>query len=530
MLHSHQPRSVYRRVRAARPNSSIPVRVLLAFLVPLAGCQQGGDRSAGTEADRSRITVLYCCDHRVFGPYFEMPAKFLVFQSLVVLDENGELEGRLARAWEHSDDYLHWTIRLRSDVTWHDGVPFTARDVEFTLNLLRHPDVLALSPSAFDLEVVDDTTLTIDLADGTGFDPLARWRVYYPRHLLENRDPAKRTSWDFWEKPVGTGAYSYVRHVPNVMTEFAAYPDYYRGRARVDRVTLKYAESSVAELLAGNVDALGWADHEDAMVIADDPEYSVYFGIYPTNYLAILWNWRVSALRDPQVRRALTLAIDRRELHRLLGFPDETPYFDVIFRRRQYRRGEVPPPLPHDRPGAARLLEGAGWVDLDGDGIRERNGERLYFELLVSPEEAKAAVFVQQELTEVGVEVDVNQLALNIVRRRISRGDFDAAIRSFHMETGGRYGAAALYGTESLLGYQNSEVAHLLEAASSTPSPDSLDALYRRLWPHFQRDLPMTHLSPGVQAFVVHRRIRGLETGSRAAPVANMEYLWIEEE
>ena len=313
------------------------------------------------------------------------------------------------------------------------------------------------------------------------------------------------------------------------MTEFAAYPDYYRGRARVDRVTLKYAESSVAELLAGNADALGWAEHEDALVVADDPEYSVYYEIDPTNYRAILWNWRVSALRDPRVRRALTLAIDRRELHRLLGFPDETPYFDVIFRRLQYHRGEVPPPLPHDQMGAGRLLEGAGWVDRDGDGIRERNGERLYIELLVSPEEAKAAVLVQRELTDVGVEVEIQQLALSMVRRRISEGDFDAVIRLLFIEPGGRYGAAALYGNESLLGYRNSEVAHLLEAASSTPSADSVDALYRRLWPHFQRDLPMTYLSPGVQAFVAHRRIRGLETGTRAAPVANMEYLWIEE-
>jgi ABC-type transport system substrate-binding protein len=197
---------------------------------------------------------------------------------------------------------------------------------------------------------------------------------------------------------------------------------------------------------------------------------------------------------------------------------------------RQYHRGEVPPPLSHDQTVAARLLEDAGWVDLDEDGIRERDGERFHIELLVSPEEAKAAVFVQRELANVGVEVEIQQLALNMVRRRISEGDFDATIRLLGIGPGGRYGAAALYGTESVLGYANGEVAALLEAASNMPSTDSVDALYRELWPHFERDLPMTYLSPGVQAFVVHRRILGLETGTRAAPVANMEYLWIEEE
>lgn len=499
----------------------------MALLLPVAGCGRSGDEPDGARADESAITVLYCCGHEVFGPSWDMPAKYLVFQPLATMGADGELEGRLAHSWEHSEDFLDWTIHLRSDVTWHDGVPFTARDVEFTLDLLRHPEVLAI-PSSFEVRVIDDTTLTMRLEEDSDFDPLDEWVTYYPEHLLRDLDPAVWYNWDFWVSPVGTGGFRYVRHEPNVMTEFVAYADYYRGRPQIDRVTLKYAESSVTELLSRNVDALGWPRNEDISAISSDPDYAVYYETYPSNYRAILWNQRVPALRDPVVRRALTLAIDRAELHEILLLPSGTPYFDVPFTRRQFFRGQAPAPLSHDPAAATALLDGAGWVDEDGDGIRMKEGKPLSLDLLVSAEEAKGAVFVQQELAEVGVAVRIDQLDLNIVRRRTDIGDFDALSRIFHMGPTGRYGTAALYGTESILGYENPEVAELLTAAPRTPIPDSVDALYRKTWPHFQRDLPMTYLSPGVRGFVAHRKVRGLQSGTRADIVANLEYLWIE--
>lgn len=504
------------------PGRGRPHGIVAVGLLVLAACASE-DRDAWPRP--THIRVLYCCDHRVYGPYWDMPAKLLVFQGLVGLDERGNLEPRLARSWEHSDDYRHWTIRLRSDVTWHDGTPFSARDVAFTYALLAHPEVLSLPRDVIMATVLDDTTLTIDVADGRAFDPLDPWDVVYPKHLLEHLDPAELTSWAFWAAPVGTGGYRYSRHVPNTMTEFVAYPDYWRGEPAIDTVTVRYAESAVTELLAGNVDVLGWARIEDIPAIEADSTYTVYHDIDPSVYRAILWNQRVPALADPRVRRALTLAIDRPSLHRVLGLPPETPFFDVLASGRQYRSGEVPVPLPHDSAEAARLLDQAGWVLRDGSTVRTREGTPLRFELLVSVEGSKAAVFVQQELAALGVDAQVQQLALNIVRRRIVGGDFDAVIRGFSAGIGGRFGTGSLFGEESVLGYRNPAVIALLRAARETADPDSLDALYRGLWPHFQRDLPLTHLGPVVQAFVTHRRIRGLVQGTRAAPLMNMEYL-----
>ena len=91
-------------------------------------------------------------------------------------------------------------------------------------------------------------------------------------------------------------------------------------------------------------------------------------------------------------------------------------------------------------------------------------------------------------------------------------------------------GAGSLFGPESVIGYRNPRVIDLLLAAWQTADPDSLDAIYRSLWPHFERDLPLTYLAPNVQAFVAHRRIHGLVQGTRADPLASMEYLRVDQD
>jgi len=111
-------------------------------------------------------------------------ADFLVFLPLATLDENGELEGRLAKSWEHSGDYREWTYHLRTDVHWHDGNPVTAHDVKFTLDLLSHPDVL--EHPHLSATVLDDATLTIISSREHYYQADI---VYYPKHLLEHLEP-----------------------------------------------------------------------------------------------------------------------------------------------------------------------------------------------------------------------------------------------------------------------------------------------------------------------------------------------------
>ncbi len=507
------------------------------------GCDLGGDRSRATPPG---LTVLYPIAE--WGELFtDSSSQFLLFLPLVTRNAKGELEGRLADRWEHSPDYRTWTIHLRKDVRWHDGVPVTAHDVKFTLDLLSHPARAAgwVPPGAFSITVLDDSSYAITYhkqaiggggkPPGAG-SPLDDYTVYYPRHLLEKLDPREFFEWEFWTHPVGNGPYRYVRHVPRTMMEFEANPDYYKGRPRIARVVLKFFAGEYApltELLAGNVDALVGIEQMDLLKLAGDSRFRPYHSV-GSEYLlrAIVWNQRDPLFHDRKVRRALTLAINRRELHRALNLPEGIPIFDVIPPERQFQRDQLPEPLPYDPELAKRLLDEAGWRDTGGDGVRGRDGEAFRFAALAAPRSGldKAVVYIQAQLRRVGIQMDVQTMEFPLVRERVKAGKFQAAMFVVNQKLTSPVGLVALFGENSPIGYANSSVIALLKKAQATVNPDEIDQILRDLMPIFQADLPVTFLYPNVGTTVASRRIRGLSSPYRADPVEYMEELWVEED
>ena len=529
LIHENHRRSLWQMPPRVRSRS------LLAFACFLAlaafGCSRSDDRAV---SDRSTLTVLYPFDERVLGAEGRAsysPAQFLVFLPLVTQSAEGELEPRLARSWEHSPDYRTWRVHLRTDVRWHDGVPVTALDVQFTMDLLSHPDILVEAPGAYTLKVVDDSTFTITYEQSSTYGTPASsgsiFNAINPKHLLAGLDPEEFWDWDFWTHPVGNGPYRYVRHEPQTMIDLEANPDYYRGKPRIDRVVLKFGSSAIPELLSGSVDAVAYVDRMELTALEGDAFFEVYDQILFNSVTAIVWNQRRQFFRDKRVRRALTLAIDRPELQRVLNLPSDLPIFDVIFTDSQFRRGGLPAPLAHDPEEAARLLEEAGWRDADGDGFRERAGEAFRFGLLVSGGESRtAAVFIQDQFRRVGVRMEV--IEQDSHWERVLNADFDASILPVH--PGGGLGHDVYFGSESVLGYRNSTVVRLLGEAAATLNPDEVDQIYRQLMPVFQEDIPITSLYPDVRTTVARRRVRGLSTPYRAEPVWHVDDMWLLDE
>lgn len=512
--------------------------VALVSAVAVTGCSTPGD--AGDSSDTT-LTVLYNADERLFGPYWSVEAWFLMFLPLATWDESGEVIGRLARTWEHSTDYRTWTFHLRPGVRWHDGVPVTAGDVKWSIELAGHPDVLYDDPwhDVDSIRVRNDSTLTIFY--GRPRDARNAWMVYWPRHLLEGLDPAQFYQWDFWIQPVGDGPYRYVRHVPKTMVELEANPEFYAGKPAIDRVIIKFGGGEgIAELLSGNVDAIAWADPTDVPRLEADPRFRVYHQIGPgIPWLqALFWNVRSSLFGDRRVRRALTHAIDRRELLGALNLPEDLRVTDVLFTGRQYHRGDIPPPLAYDPEQAKAMLTDAGWIDGDGDGLRERDGRSLRFTALSPPGSAEqAAVYIQASLRKVGVHMEIQTLDMNLLRGRVRDGEFEAVFFPYWNSVDGQIGwlAPGLGNGDGTphssagIGYDDPEVARLLASVRETVEPDHVDSLYRELAPLIRRDLPITFLYPEVATYMVHRRVRGLESPFRADPIQFLERLWIEE-
>jgi peptide/nickel transport system substrate-binding protein len=209
----------------------------------------------------------------------------------------------------------------------------------------------------------------------------------------------------------------------------------------------------------------------------------------------------------------------------VLNLPQDLPIVDAVLTSRQYRRGELPEPVPYDPDSAGRLLDAAGWRDADGDGVRERGAQRFRFVALAPGGlvEGRAPVFVQEQLRRIGIRMDVQMMEDELIGSRLRAGEFDAA---FHRiwNTIGKW-----LGEGSPIGYRNPRVVALLRAARATGDPDEIDRIYRELMPVLRADLPVTLLFPVVQTVVAHRRVRGLQSPFQADPFMRMEHLWLEE-
>ncbi len=504
------------------------------YLPVLAALACGGDRSRFEE---STLTILTGGDEWALGPQADNYPQHLVFLTLVQLDERREPQPRLAESWEHSPDYRTWTIRLRRDVRWHDGVPVTAHDVLFSMQLFTHPDIQYWRAGPIEsFALHDDFTVTVTFSKPT-LEPVDGWSSIYPKHLLEQLDPGEYHSWEFWTRPIGAGPYRYVRHTPETMMEFEANPDYFLGRPLIERVVIKFGGGAnpVIELLSGNVDAVWGFSEADVQKVVGDPRYRVYREMNDSYARALLWNHAHPLFRDPSVRRALAMAIDRREVHQVLNLPEDTPIFDGIFTGRQFWRGEFGPALPYDPERAKQLLAAAGWRDTDGDGIRELNGEDAAFTLLAAVASGgvfrtyeRVGISLQEQLRDVGIRVEVKPLESGLVGRRLRNGEFDAAMRIFSTYPAAILGAG-VFGDASRIGYQNPELVRLLETADGTADPESRDSLYREMQEIFHADLPVLFLYPHGWSSVVHRRVRGLERPLRVNPFTYMEHLWLED-
>ncbi|MGH7564575.1 MAG: ABC transporter substrate-binding protein [Gemmatimonadota bacterium] len=499
------------------------VRLALALACLAAGCSPPAERS---EAARSTVTISY--EEAWLDPESDMPAKFLWLLPLTALDEGGDLEPRLARSWEHSPDWREWTYRLRTDVRWHDGMPVTAHDVEHSVRLWHHPDVLhyytAFVESA---TALDDSTVRIRYTPAADLS-IASYLAFWPKHVVEKLDPKRFYAWDFWTHPVGNGPYRFVRYLPGTAIEFERNPDYVLERPRIERVILRFTGAEgLTALLGGEVDAVSWTDPGEISKLAADPRFRVYFAPESYRGYAILWNASRPLFADPRVRRALTLAIDRRGLLRALNLPDWIPVVDAPFTDRQLRRGELPASLPYDPAEASRFLDAAGWRDLDGDGIREKDGRPFRFTALIFGDERRG-VFIQAELRRVGVRVDLQPLDRSSAFERIRAGDFEAAVSTYDNNPGSL--ASIALGKGPPLGYRNQRVAELVALAAATSVPDERDGIYRELAAILREDLPITFLFPRVDVVIAQRRLRGLREPWRVDPAWHMEDLWIEED
>jgi peptide/nickel transport system substrate-binding protein len=349
---------------------------------------------------------------------------------------------------------------------------------------------------------------------------------------MEDLDRSEFWNWDYWGTAIGNGPYRLVQFDPEMGFQFEANPDYYAGRPGIDRVDILWAgQESVVELLAGNGDVAVLEPFE-LPKLGNDPRFATYPQINLGRILAFYWNLEHELFRAATVRKALTHAINRRQVLNVLGYPENIPIVDGPFTRGQYARGELPEPLPYDRELAESLLESAGWIDTNGDGIREKGGRDFAFEAIVpeGPTRSRIATLVQAALREVGVRMELTSMSVMVADVKASNPDFAAAVFSLSNVLQGWMGVDSVLGAESMMGYDNPEMHRLIDAAMDTVDPKQIDRIYDRIIEICIEDVPVTFI--GVQTFyvVAHRRVRGFPPLLMKYPMEYVEHLWIDED
>lgn len=472
-------------------------RGILRLSTLLFACSTVLNACGGESATRepSTLSQLVRGDERLLGPWGPLPQQSLVFLPLFERSFP-ESPFQLSESWDISPDGRTWTFHLREDARWQDGVPVTAQDVAFTADLFNHPAVTWRSGGATSLAVVDDRTVVFRMRRSDW-----SWNIetVYPKHLLENLDPAEFQTWPFWSDPVGSGPYRYGQVLPGAMLELVLDSAWAGPRPPVERFRFRFGGQPVVLLEAGEIDM---ARGENVVLLARSrSEFGIQMGQGFSGHTMIWWNHNRPPLDDVRVRRALDMAIDRREVMRLDELPDEVPLVDVPVTGRQWRERRIPVPVPHDVDRARSLLAEAGWADADGDGVVDKDGQALRLEFNVHARAVDDAVLVQEQFSRIGVAVEIHTMEYNAWENRRTRGLADA--------TFGPMNSGLPWIAENLLdpvatGYVSPDLGRLATLADTTFLEAVEDAAYEAAWEIFHRDVPVTLVRPGVALRVIH--------------------------
>jgi len=449
----------------------------------------------------------------------------LVYDGLLRYDKNLQLEGVMAEAWEISADNLTITFHLRQGVKWHDGAPFTSADVLFTYRMYIDPQVPTSYAEDFKqvahAEAPDPYTFRVTYRQPYA-PALESWgAAIHPKHLLDGVDVTKSP---LGRAPIGTGPYRFIAWQPGEKLVLEANPDYYAGKPYLRRVVYRIIPDSSTqflELQSGGLDFMGLTPIQYSTQ-TDTPAFRRGFNKYrylAFGYTYLGYNLRKPLFKDVRVRQAIAHAVDKQELIDgvLLGLgraatgpykPDTWVYNPNV---RNY---------PFDPAAARALLESAGWHDADGDGVREKGGQRLAFTIVTNQGNdlrAKTAEIVQRRLKEIGCEVQIRVVEwATFLKEFIFPGNFDVTILGW---TGGpepdQYNIwhSSKTGPRELnfIHYQNAEVDDLLERGRRTFDQAERKRIYDRFQEILAEDQPYTFLYVPEALPVVARRFRGIE-------------------
>jgi len=449
----------------------------------------------------------------------------LIYSGLLKYDRETRLVGDLARSWEVSADNRTIRFRLREDVLWHDGLPFTSRDVEYTFR--AHTDPTTPTPWASDFlkasafRCLDDHTVEVSYEEPYA-PALDSWtQGILPRHLLEG---TPLTESPLQRSPVGTGPYRFVSWESGQQIVLEANPRYFGEGPFLSRVTIRPIPDPAAMFLllkAGELSRMDLTPLQYTRQTANDwfknrfRKYRyLHFG-----YTYLGYNGKDGRFQDRRVRQALTMAINRERIIKCvlmgLGRVAHSPYNpDTMWHNPRARR------FPHDPALARELLSQAGWRDENGDGILEKDGRDFEFTIVTNhgnDMRKNAATLIQRDLKEVGIRVKIRVIEwAALLKNFIHKRNFEACLLGWRVGVDPNQidiwdSAKTAKNCLNFLGYRNVEVDRLLRKGVRTHDIQERRLSYARFQELLAEDQPCTFLWVQEDLPIISSRFHGID-------------------
>ncbi len=452
----------------------------------------------------------------------------LIFTGLTRADENGNLQPDLASQWTISPDGLIITFTLRTDVRWQDNVRFSADDVLFTIHAMQDPAYkgppdLAAFWRTVAVTRVDAATVRFQLTQA--YAPFMNYTTIgmLPAHLLKDLPPAELFQNQFNRHPIGTG--------PFQLTELTAShafldvnPRFYGTRPFISRIQFKFYPDNESIFAAYNrqeVEGIARILPPYLQKASALPSLKLYNAEY-SGYSLVLLNLSKVPFQDKQVRQALLYAIDRQHLINDIlqgqGLPAASP-----IEPGTWAYDNVLAPYPYDVDKAKALLDAAGWKDLNGDGIREKDQQALAFTLITTDDPTRIALAngIAKAWQAIGVKAAVQPVPASLLVQNVLRPrQFDAVLYEWRALSNDPDQYENWHQTQipagtgqgqNYSGLNDRDISEALEAARKTNDPTQRVELYRKFQELFADRVPALLLYYPVYTYGVDTRVHGVQ-------------------
>jgi len=498
--------------------------------------QPGGTLISAMPSDPSSMIGM------VAGESASLAIGSYLFNSLLKYDQNLDLAGELAESWQVADDKKTITFKLKPDLQWADGEPLTSADILFTWQLIT--DENTHSPYASDYQLVtkaeapDARTFIVHYSQP--FAPaLESWASLQvlPKHKLAGQD-IRTTS--FAQKPLGSHYYQLKEWRHGEYIKLEKNPKSVLGPANIDHLIERIIPDPAAqflELMADNIDSMSMDPITYARIIPSRPALQARLNQFKelgNSYTYLGFNLKRKPFDDVRVRKAINYAIDKQEIidgvYLGLGITIASPYkpgtrwsnLDLI-------------PYTFDPAKAKQLLAEAGFEDTNGDGVVDRDGKKLSFEILTNlgnKQREKTAVIIQRRLKEVGIETHIRTLEwASLLTNFIKPGDFDAVVMGWGLgldpdQYNIWHSSQQKPGQFNFIGYNNPAVDKLLEQGRLEFDPEKRMQIYHEFAKVLYEDSPLVYLSAGYGLTAIHKRVQGIMNPVPSAGVSYDSQKW----